>query len=75
MIKGWTVRVTMLRPGGGSPIVSTYDVAIADAKAAIAAAREASGSDQGAIVETIAPLPSTALLCAGDVALHKAGIG
>ena len=69
-VSGWTVRVTMLRPGGGSPIVATYDVAIADAAAAIAATRKASGSDTGAIVETIAPLPSAALLRAGEVLLR-----
>ena len=69
-VLGWTVRVTMLRPGGGSPIVTTYDAALANAAEAIAAVRKVSGSDTGAIVETIAPLPATALLRAGEVLLR-----
>ena len=69
-VSGWNMRVTMLRPGGGSPILHTCDIAIADAAGAIAAARAATGADAGAIVETIGPLSPRNDLAAGEVRLR-----
>lgn len=68
--KGWVVRVTMLRPGGGQPIVDLFDIALPILADAVEAARKASGSDAGAIVETIGQLPSTTHLRSGEVVLR-----
>jgi hypothetical protein len=66
-VSGWNMRVTMLHPAGGPPIVHTYDIAIADVAEAVAAARDASGADLGAIVETVGPLSPTTSLRVGEV--------
>jgi hypothetical protein len=60
----------MLHPSGGPPIVHVYDIAIADLVEAAEAARKASGSDAGTIVETIGQLASTTDLRTGGMRLR-----
>ena len=65
--KGWIVRVTTKRVGGGHPTVAIYDVAIPDAAEALEAVRRACGAGPDAIVETIGELPSGTDLRDGEV--------
>jgi hypothetical protein len=65
--KGWIVRVTTKRLGGGPPSVAIYDVAIPDAADAIEAVRRACGAGPGTIGETIAELPPGNDLRDGEV--------
>ena len=50
--KGWIVRVTTKRVGGGPPSVEIYDVAIPDAADAVEAVRKACGAGADIVVET-----------------------
>ena len=65
--KGWIVRVTTKRVGGGHPTVAIYDVAIPDAAEALEAVRRACGAGPDTIVETIGELPSGTDLRDGEV--------
>jgi hypothetical protein len=68
--KGWVVRVTTKRLGGGPPAVDIYDVAIAGAADAVEAVRRACGAGHNAIVEIAAELPSGTDLRNGEVLLR-----
>jgi hypothetical protein len=68
--KGWVVRVTAKRLGGGLPAVGIYDVAIADAAGAVEAVRRACGAGPDTIVEIVAELPSGTDLRDGEVLLR-----
>ena len=65
--KGWIVRVTTTRLGGGPPSVEIYDVAISDAVDAIKHVRMVCGAGPDTIVETIGELPSGIDLRDGEV--------
>ena len=65
--KGWIVRVTTKRLGGGPPSVEIYDVAIPDAADAVEAVRKACGAGADTVVETIAELPPGTDLRDGEV--------
>jgi hypothetical protein len=67
--KGWIVRVAT-KCAGGYPSVQIYDVAIADAAGAVRAVRQTSGADPGAVIETVAELPSGTALRDGEVLLR-----
>jgi hypothetical protein len=59
--KGWMVRVTTKRLGGGIQSVEIYDAAIPDSADAIEAVRRACGARPDTIVETVAELAWTNL--------------
>ena len=68
--KGWVVRVTTMRPGGGFQPVEIYDAAILDPDDAVEAVRKACGAAPGTIVEAIDELPSGTDLRDGEVLLR-----
>lgn len=68
--KGWIVRVTTKRAGGGRPIVHIYDVAIPDAADAVEAVRRACDAGPATTVEIVAALPPGADLRDGEVLLR-----
>ena len=68
--KGWVVRATTKRSGGGPPATEIYDVAISDAADAVEAVRKASGAGPDTVVETIAELISGTDLRDGEVLLR-----
>ena len=68
--KGWVVRVTAKRLGGGPRALEIYDVAIADAVDAVGAVRKACEAGPDTIVEIVAELPSGTDLRNGEVLLR-----
>ena len=68
--KGWVVRVTTKRLGGGPATVELYDVAIPDVAEAVEAVRRACGAVLETIVETIVELPAGTDLRNGEVLLR-----
>jgi hypothetical protein len=69
--KGWIVRVTTKRLGGGGPpTVEIYDVAIADAADAVEAVRRVCKAGPDTVVEIVAELPSGTDLRDGEVLLR-----